>query len=133
MWSGIEAGLGIVAGSLATLRPLVRKFSKKERSSFRLSDMNDSDHKMPPAILPKHRPMEKRGLSLLDDSQGSTLISFTSSDHGMDIMSRRSRWLNWWRAPKFNAGLMTEFDQGMRAVESKNRNIGTVSRSDVIT
>ena len=166
IWSGIECGLGIIAGSLATLRPLGRQLSKLFRSMVSGASASDDggvqkkphgdDNSPPPPpswparAFKKQLPMELRGMSILSDTltfdsctqvasvvgppervyiypkgdvtrTTTRLSSSRASDEDEDederVAPHRSRnGRRWWRwsPPRFAAGLMTEFDRGLR-------------------
>ena len=116
-----------------TLRPLVRKLSASLHSwAGETPDDDGPAGPKPPSLLRiiRRRPIEQRGLSILDDSTLSKSCSTdtTSSSKSDDVSAEKdlstmatqrsnaSRWWrrDWWKPPSFKAGLMTEFDRGLR-------------------
>ena len=87
IWSMIECGLGIIAGSLATLRPLARKLSKMFRSLMSGGSneeaVSSAPKKTPTPMKQQRRidrknlPIDQRGLSMLSDT--NTGISLAST------------------------------------------------------
>lgn len=128
--SAIEPGLGIIASSLATLRPLVRTFSqtfsswKSSRDSTRISENNQASTSQ----VMKQQKMKKlkmeKGFTSLGEStemevgksevmndntkQFESLSSFAGLQNENPV-ARKIRKVSWWRPATFPTGLMTEF------------------------
>ena len=85
IWSALEGGLGIVAGCLACLRPLVRQVSKQIRTLLGLSTASTEEtpvHKTPPspfAFIHKKLPASQRGMSILSDTTTGASMSTSAS------------------------------------------------------
>ena len=142
IWSGVECGLGIIAGFLATLRPLGRQLSTSFRSALGRTASPDGEdcpepHRHAAGFV--KRPIGQQDLSLfidtkLSDQMGQVagiIITNRSAEGGgrsdgdtatelgpASIKVKRwwsgRRWRGeWWSPPRFSAGLMTEFDRGL--------------------
>lgn len=80
IWSTIEPGLGITAGSLATLRPLVRKLKAN------LRNRRDSDSRKTPTIgSPRRKPGSWKVSRITSSSAGSRPCTV----EGVDIYANR--------------------------------------------
>jgi hypothetical protein len=136
LWSAIEPGLAMIAMSLASLRPLIRIFSRTV-SSLRSSNSNNSTAKSSTkhAASPQNSNKEDteqgtvdlhpnaRKLPFLDtantmDSMAATTLSdedYLSSETAVagEAMSCRIKRGSWWRPHSFNAGLFTEIQDEM--------------------
>jgi hypothetical protein len=152
--STVEGGLGIIAGSFATLRPLIRSATKhfqslsgsRRTSTKKTSSPSDIEwvDQKPPIAYQKHQQVDSAGFTFFDENPTSTnatdsvclaTMQFGPSESRLlddSLPSYRSRHSNelaeipaaanparWWsldrwRPPSFRAGLMTEFNGGMR-------------------
>jgi hypothetical protein len=127
LWSAIEPGLCILAGSLAALRPLAKTISNTwgswKGSTHRTRSRSDRSHKLDGREVKKW-PTEK-DISLLDDTQTTAIdsidmrkdsTSLAVGDEGSKEPVRNQALL-WWRLPSFPVGLMTEFCRATRDIQ----------------
>lgn len=99
MWSNIEAGIGIVAGSLATLRPLFRilhnrsvRSNEPSAAPCELSGVSGSNKpKTFPFGLSSMRPAHlKRRSDTLTDTMASTQTTQGSGSRGFETINSES-------------------------------------------
>jgi hypothetical protein len=143
LWSAIEPGLGIIASSLATLRPLVRTFSqtlsswKSSHGSSRDSANNrDSRSQVNKRNKIKEMQLEKEfvGIGLTTETEVDSIEAMKGNVKQFESLStvltppvltsqneksveRRIRKVSWWRPPSFPTGLMTEFRHATREIQ----------------
>lgn len=156
LWSALEPGLGIIAASLATLRPLLRTISKTfetwksietNRSSAQRETGPASEH-----YGPRMRRSE-RGFSVLqeDDVEATmntvdernaelktqTNVMNTVSSHSQTSMDKPEKEIaepqkpkaSWWALPEKPFGLVTDFRRATRDIRLEN--MAVESRSNI--
>jgi len=87
MWSTVEPGIGIIAASIATYRPLFRSFFSK------LGSLRPGTHRTPPAVGPSHSGYKRTSSVRVDISPDfTTPSSSTMITGGAPSSKGAKRW-----------------------------------------
>jgi hypothetical protein len=133
IWSIIEPGLGITAGSLATLRPLIRTIARWMSSRDTETTIDSTTELQSPVmeiVQSKQGPhivvMSSKMLTSIEEEHVTHVRTPPDSISSMPVdqgqqgstaqqQKRRMKGTNWlrWRLPLFSAGLMTEMNHAM--------------------
>ena len=79
IWSPLEAGIGIVASSLATLRPLLRQFSRRLSSTIRTDQSKQSGYPSgyPSNASARYKTNSRFGPQISIEEQGLPILEET--------------------------------------------------------
>jgi len=158
LWSAIEPGLGIIAASLATLRPLLRTISRSfdtwrstigNRSTLPGNTGRASEQFEPPkrhsergfSVLKEHDvesgtnkvnesgTRQKSHANMMVSGTTDSQISIDKQEHNIEEEEQRPEKSSWWTLPAKPFGLVTDFRQATKDIRLEN--MDSKRRSDM--